>query len=122
MRQHIIRFTVPGIAAAVDDLRDTLAAVAGPQLVSRADPNKRDHWYRSPRHLYWREQKLNTLRLRTLLHQLGIVFRDAQGRPMKPPANVLSTFLSVAATYDWFAPGECGAWMRANNPPGRGAA
>src|SRR5262249_60129286 len=50
MKQHIIHFAVPGIAAAVDDLRDTLAAVAGPQLVTRcANPRSCDrrrqvHW------------------------------------------------------------------------------
>jgi len=115
MRQHIIRFV--GLAATVDDLRDTLAEVAGPQLVTRVDSKKRDHFGHS-RHLYWQGRQLNTLRLRTLLHQLGIQFCDAQGQPLRaPPPCVLAVFLSMAAMCNWFAPGECGRWMRAHNPP-----
>jgi len=116
MPRHIIHFAEACLAAAVDDLRDTLAEVAGSQLVSRADPKERDHWCRTPRHLYWQGRQLNTLQLQMLLHQLGIVFCDAQGRPLnKPPSKVLRTFLSLAATFNWFDP-VFGAENRACDP------
>jgi hypothetical protein len=120
MAKHIIRYAEGELAAAIDALRDTLAAVAGPELVTRyANPQKwNSYWHGNRRHMYWQGRKLNQLALAALLQQLGIVFHDATGRPLvKPPRNVLRVFLSVAADYDWFNPDrDCGAWMRKHNP------
>ena len=41
MAKHIIRYAEGELAAAIDALRDTLGAVAGPELVTRyANPQK----------------------------------------------------------------------------------
>jgi hypothetical protein len=54
-RRIEIRYAVGELAVAVDALRDTLAAVAGPELVTRyANPQKWNSYaYGDRRHVYW---------------------------------------------------------------------
>lgn len=113
MVKRVIQIGTADLARAVDSLRDLLGAVAAGRISTQSKCN----------HVLWREpdgsaSKLTCRRLVAVLHELNVEFQHS-GIPMRaPPPRVLSMLLSLAPVFGWFAPGECGAWMRANNPPG----
>jgi len=109
---HVIR--IGGADDAVDALRDLLASLATHRISTAS------------KHVFWTEAdgtsiKLTCRRLTAVLEELNVEFQqccnDSWVPMRRPPPRVLSVFLSMAATCDWFAPGECGVWNRANNPP-----
>jgi hypothetical protein len=112
---HVIRMGAGELAAPVDELRDLLAAIATHRISTAA---KRVCWTEAD----GTTSRLTCRRLTAVLQELNVEFQtccDGRWVPLhKAPMRVLSVFLGMAALCDWFAPGECGAWMRANNPPG----
>src|SRR5215831_2579422 len=112
MVKRVIQVGTGDLARTVDSLRDLLASVAAARISTQPKCNR----------VLWREpdgseSKLTCRRLVAVLHELNVEFQQS-GAPMRaPPPRVLSTLLSLAPVYGWFAPGECGAWLRANNPP-----
>jgi len=116
MVKRVVHVGTGDLARAVDSLRDLLGAVAAARISTQSKCN----------HVLWREpdgseSKLTCRRLVAVLHELNVEFQQS-GAPMHaPPPRVLSTLLSLAPVFGWFAPGECGAWNRADNPPGNKA-
>ena len=111
---HVIRIGAGELAAPVDELRDLLAVLAAHRISTAA---KRVCWTEAD----GTTSRLTCRRLTAVLQELGVEFQtycDGRWVPLRaPPPCVLSVFLSMAALCDWFAAGECGAWMRRHNPP-----
>jgi hypothetical protein len=112
MVKRVIHVGTADLARAVNSLRDLLATVAAARISTQPKCN----------HVLWREpdgsaSRLTCRRLVAVLRELNVEFQTS-GAPMRaPPPRVLSMLLSLAPVFGWFAPGECGAWNRANNPP-----